>query len=302
MFTARVLGQHWSSAAQRKANGLWLFKQCIFSGMTSLSALVFSWETPRPTSVRHHISPGTSLVFGQQGSRGTHPSISINWKAQVEASMTESFCPEPLIPTSSSTPLLSLILASDLPVSLWWAQTRVIWSLFCLWLQQFRSISRVYHSFVLWHPAVGRIEDRALSQHSEAAAARSWFKPLPNQGSTFISCCHYSPATLWQMALWDIGFYGRSSFISNFFSHLMRSSRSSQIQFAVWILIGLCSLSFSHLLVLHHSLFLYRHLLQVSSDLMGSCSWRSVWDASACLWCTAQQHKTKKIWINMKWI
>lgn len=49
------------------------------------------------------------------------------------------------------------------------------------------------------------------------------------------------------MALWDIGFYGRSSFISNFFSHLMRSSRSSQIQFAVWILIGLF-----HLPTLYH--------------------------------------------------
>lgn len=57
------------------------------------------------------------------------------------------------------------------------------------------------------------------------------------------------PAAPWQMALWDIGFYGRSSFISNFFSHLMRSSRSSQIQFAVWILIGLF-----HLLTLYHLL------------------------------------------------
>lgn len=103
-------------------------------------------------------------------------------------------------------------------------------------------------AFVVWQQAGGRIKDRALSQHSEAAAAaaaRSWFKPLPNQGSTFISRCHYSPAALWQMALWDIGFYGRSSFISNFFSHLMRRSRSSQIQFAVWILIELRTLPLS---------------------------------------------------------
>lgn len=91
---------------------------------------------------------------------------------------------------------------------------------------------------------------------SQTAAARSWFKPPSNQDSTFISRCHYSPAALWQMALWDIGFYGRSSFISNFFSHLMRSSRSSQIQFAVWILIGLCTPPIFHLLVLYHSLSL----------------------------------------------
>lgn len=65
-------------------------------------------------------------------------------------------------------------------------------------------------------------------------------------GSTFIRCCHYSLPAIWQMALWDIGFYGRSSFISNFFSHLMRSSRSSQIHFAVWILIEHCSLSSAH--------------------------------------------------------
>lgn len=36
---------------------------------------------------------------------------------------------------------------------------------------------------------------------------------------------------LWQMALWDIGFYGRSSFISHFLRHLKRSSQSSQIHF-----------------------------------------------------------------------
>lgn len=98
-------------------------------------------------------------------------------------------------------------------------------------------------SLVLWQ--LDWIEERALSQHNGAAAQRSWFKPPPNQGSTFISRCHYSPAVVWQMALWDIGFYGRSSFISNFFSHLMRSSRSSQIHFAVWILIGLFSLALS---------------------------------------------------------
>lgn len=113
----------------------------------------------------------------------------------------------------------------------------------CSCLKQLGIMSRVSPSFVLWHPAGS---DRVLTQHSEAAAARSWFKPPPNQGSTFISRCHYSPAAVWQMALWDIGFYGRSSFISNFFSHLMRSSHSSQIHFAVWILIGLCTPSFSH--------------------------------------------------------
>lgn len=41
---------------------------------------------------------------------------------------------------------------------------------------------------------MGQSEDGALSQHGAAAAARIWFKPLPNQGSTFISRCHYSPS------------------------------------------------------------------------------------------------------------
>lgn len=108
---------------------------------------------------------------------------------------------------------------------------------------------------------LGWIEDRALSQHIKAAGWKSWFKPWPNQSSTFINRCHYSPAAVWQMALWEIGFYGRSSFISNFSSHLMRSSRSSQIHFAVWILIGLCTLSilFPALASLPFSFFLNMH-------------------------------------------
>lgn len=124
-------------------------------------------------------------------------------------------------------------------------------------------------------------EWRTLSQHSQAAAARSWFKPPPNQDSTFISCCHYSPAAPWQMALWDIGFYGRSSFISNFFSHLMRSSRSSQIQFAVWILIGLCTPSIFHLLV--RSLCLCPRLRRVSTGLMAFCTRCSICDAASVM-------------------
>lgn len=159
-------------------------------------------------------------------------------------------------------------------------------------VEAFFFFLRVCCTFVVWQQAGGKIKDRALSQQREAAAAaRSWFKPLPNQGSTFISRCHYSPAALWQMALWDIGFYGRSSFISNFFSHLMRSSRSSQIQFAVWILIELCTLPLSPPCSLSLPLLSCRRLLQ-GSDLMASCSWFSAWDGRACLF--GVQHTTVK--------
>lgn len=145
---------------------------------------------------------------------------------------------------------------------------------------------------------LGWIEDRTLSQHSMAAAARSWFKPSPNQGSTFISRCHYSPAAVWQMALWDIEFYGRSSFISNFFSHLMRSSRSSQIHFAVWILIGLAlSLSFSLSLPLSLSVptstasLLRLNVLSLLA--LGLEHW--------CLVSLMYSGPAWKTWINMRW-
>lgn len=172
-----------------------------------------------------------------------HPFCAARWQSQCKVSFSDSKylhcwwlhqlheCCSVLCPLTSS---LVLKYYHELPDS----SCGHVWN--CLGKCQ-GSPSLLFCGILL-----GWLEHMALSQHSKAPAGRSWFKPQLNQGSTFISRCHYSPAGVWQMALWDIGFYGRSSFISNFFSHLMRSSRSSQIHFAVWILIGRCAPSFSY--------------------------------------------------------
>lgn len=203
---------------------------------------------------------------------------------------------------SSPTALLSLsrIWSWPLAVSVpTWVIPRTNRSSFFSRLKVFRIVLRVYQFLFRSTRWVGVKTGHWVSTERQPQRG-SDLNRCRTRAQLSLAVVIIPPAAPWQMALWDIGFYGRSSFISNFFSHLMRSSRSSQIQFAVWILIGLRTGTLSPPHSLSLPLFLYRRLLGLFRLIGLLFLAPALGQQRLSFWCTA--HRRGKSWINMSWI
>lgn len=223
--------------------------------------------------------------------------LSISQRAhKSKETWQKASCPESLISTSATPhvpPTWSWPLAPREPTRVMPETKQIrlpVWTCFGLFWGIYRRLFRR-------RPPTGR-EWVRVTESARGGGCGSDLNRCRTRAQLSLAVVIIPPAAPWQMALWDIGFYGRSSFISNFFSHLMRSSRSSQIQFAVWILIGLF-----HLPPLYHLLSLpsqaSAHSLQTYWPLvLGGCSRTS---PLLSLWCTARRCDKSRIYMRWTW-
>lgn len=237
------------------------------------------------------------LLFGGGGRVADR--LSISWRAYKSKKTWQKA--SALSRSSPTAPLpLSRIWSWPLAVSVpTWVIPRTNRSLFFSRLKVFRIVLRVYQFLFRGTRWVGMKTGHWVSTEQQPQHG-SDLNRCRTRAQLSLAVVIIPPAAPWQMALWDIGFYGRSSFISNFFSHLMRSSRSSQIQFAVWILIGLRAGTLSPPHSLSLPLFLYRRLLGLFRLIGLLFLAPALGQQRLSFWCTA--HRRGKSWINMSWI